>query len=179
MRHHLPFRSGTGRLAGGLAVCLAASAAWAAGAGSVPSRAAGCTDGVTTISGAAVRIWCGPAKAIVRVGAKTYRFTHGQCVKTAGFTGGKVLAVNIGMQTIPPASPKRFYFGALVEKVKPGRYLNQAVGWQVPGKGDAALVNVVVVGKGLRTGSFRGTTTVEVKGSPTPKKIPVSGSWTC
>jgi hypothetical protein len=161
-----------------LALCLAAAAVWAGGSAGTLSRPH-CTSGPTTIDGADAHAWCGPAKATVHVAGKTYHFAHGLCQKTEGFSkGSKVLSVNIGTQTLPPPAPKSSYFGLLTDKAKGGTYIDQAVSWQVPGKGFAAFTNKVVVSKTLRKGTFSGKASVRING--TVKDVGLTtGSWTC
>lgn len=167
------------RVAAVSALCLAVAGVWVATSAGTPSRPAGCTPGPTTLGGADVRVWCGPAKATVKVAGKTYHFTQGLCQKVEGFTKGtKVLAVNIGTQTIPPAAPKSSYFGVLTDKAKGGTYTNQAVSWQVPGKGFASLTNKVVVSGNLTKGSFTGKASTRAGGKVTYVGL-ATGSWTC
>ncbi len=167
------------RAAATLAVCVAAAGLWAAGSSGAPARLAACTPGPTTIGGAYARVWCGPARATVHVAGRTYHFTHGICQVTEGFTkGSKVLAINIGTQTLPPANPKASYFGLLTDKAKSGVYRDQAVGWQVPGKGFAALTNRVLVGKSLRKGSFSGKASVRINGKVRDVGV-ATGTWAC
>jgi hypothetical protein len=165
------------RLVPVLAFSLAAGA-FAGSSGGAPSRLA-CTAGPTTIGGAAAHAWCGPAKATVRVAGKTYHFSHGLCQKAEGFSKGtKVLAVNIGTQTLPPSAPKSSYFGVLTDKAKAGIYHGQAVSWQVPGKGFAELTNKVVVGANLKKGTFRGQASMRINGKIKDVGV-ATGSWTC
>lgn len=150
------------------------------GSATAPAHPVACSAGVTQLKGEDVRVFCGPARATVRFAGKTYRFTNGLCEKTPG-TGLGALAVNIGIQALPPSTPRKFfYFGVALEKAKGGTYRNQAVGISVPGtRGLSPLVNRVTVSADLKRGSFTGTTTVQVKGRLLPKKVPISGSWRC
>lgn len=152
---------------------------WVGGSTGAPSRALACTPGPTTLGGADARVWCGPAKATVHVSGRTYHFAHGVCQRTEGFSkGSRVLAVNIGTQTLPPAAPKASYFGVLADRAKGGTYRNQAVSWQVPGKGFAALTNTVVVSSTLRAGSFSGRASVRIDGRIRDAGL-AKGSWSC
>jgi hypothetical protein len=74
-----------------------------------------CTPGVKTINGTQVRVFCGPAKATVRVqigtkAAKTYSFKNGQCDRYP-----KYFDVNIGFASLG-AKTKLPYFGLLMGK---------------------------------------------------------------
>ena len=83
----------------GLAGCVAASTA-------VASRA-GCTPGVISFGGVQARVFCGPAKATVKVGGKTLSFTGGSCERTS-----KYLTVNVGTVVLGTTTKKKpDYFG--------------------------------------------------------------------
>jgi hypothetical protein len=174
-------RPGSARLprsAAAVALGLAVAGIWAGGSAGEPARA-GCTSGPTTIGGADAHAWCGPAKATVHVAGKTYHFSHGICQKTEGFSkGSMVLSVNIGTQTLPPSAPKASYFGVLTDRAKGGTYKDQPVGWQVPGRGFAALTNKVVVSKTLKKGTFSGQASVRLNGKVKDVGL-ATGSWTC
>ena len=90
-----------------------------------------------------------------------------------------MLSVNIGTQTLPPSAPKSSYFGVLTDKAKGGTYTDQAVGWQVPGKGFAALTNKVVVSANLKKGSFKGNASVRINGAKIKDVGVATGTWTC
>ncbi len=167
------------KLVAALVVSLAAVGAYAGGSAGGLARSSGCTAGPTTLSGATARVWCGPARAIVHVAGKTYHFRHGLCLRTEGFTkGSKVLAVNIGTLTLPPAAPKSSYFGVLTDKAKAGVYHDQAVSWQVPGKGFAVLTNKVVVSGSLKKGTFSGQASMRINGKVKDVGV-ATGTWTC
>jgi hypothetical protein len=141
-----------------------------------PASRAACVPGPGTLGGASIQRFCGPAKALVRVGGKTYRFSGGACTVQEGFKKGeKTIAVNIGTLTLPPATPKTRYFGALIEGTKAGTYRNQAVSWELPGKRFGVLTNKVVVSSARsKKGSFTGKAS-----SGGRAQRPARGSWTC
>ncbi len=170
-------------LAVALAVSLTAAAVRVGNSPATPSRG-GCTEGVTTLKGVDVRVYCGPARATVKFAGKTYHIRNGRCQKASGGGFGIAFVVNLGIQQLPPpaaSAPAKFsYFGVGLEKAKGGTYKNQAVGISVAGKPNLSpLENRVVVSKSLKKGSFTGTTSRHVKGKLLPKKVPISGSWTC
>ena len=137
---------------------LVATLAWTAQA---PARPA-CTAGVQTIGGATVRTFCGPAKATLRLGARTYVFTGGECARS-----GNKLAVNIGTITLGP-SPKSRYFGVLVSgATHDGTFPNQIVSWQFPGKGGGLAGGKVTLSGGQTKGTFAGPVTSGGGGSGT------------
>lgn len=83
----------------GIAGCVAASTA-------VASRT-GCTPGVISFGGVQARVFCGPAKATVKVGGKTLSFTGGSCERTS-----KYLTVNVGTVVLGTTTKKKpDYFG--------------------------------------------------------------------
>lgn len=45
-----------------------------------------CTPGVRSIAGVPARVFCGPAKASVKVGSATYAFAGGGCLKQPRFS---------------------------------------------------------------------------------------------
>ena len=63
------------------AAALAAALAVAALAASAPAQGT-CTPGVVTSGSVSYRMFCGPAKAKVKVGSKTLSFTGGECTRT-------------------------------------------------------------------------------------------------
>ncbi len=171
--------SGTVRLVWMVALCAAAGALPGSSAAEVNTQA-GCTQGPTTVGGASAHAFCGPAKATVHVAGKTYHFRQGTCLKSEGFTkGSKVLSINIGTETLPPAAPKRAYFGVLLDKAKGGTFTDQAVSWQLPSRGFAVFDNKVVVAATLKKGSFSGTATMRVKNGKLKNVGLATGTWTC
>jgi hypothetical protein len=170
--------SGAARLVWTLALCAAAGAL--PGSSAAVTTQAGCTQGPTTVGGASAHAFCGPAKATVHVAGKTYHFKQGACLKSEGFTkGSKVLSINIGTETLPPAAPKRAYFGVLLDKAKGGTFTDQAVSWQVPGRGFAVFNNKVVVAATLKKGSFSGKATMRVNNGKLKEVGLATGTWTC
>jgi hypothetical protein len=132
---------------------LAASAAiLGALAASAPAgaRTAGCTPGVRTVDGSMARVFCGPAKATVHVGAKTFSFSSGACERSGG---GYV--VNIGTFFAGTTTSTRPYFGLLIEKPKAGTYARQTLSFRSGGVSRSAFVSVTL--KTLRGGTFSGS----------------------
>jgi hypothetical protein len=98
------------RIAGVLVLIAACAlgAGLAASAGAAPARVS-CTPGQSTIDGHSAMTFCGPAKATVHVGGKTYAFSGGSCTKT-----GKYVNVNIGTVVLGAAKQKQPYFSVLI-----------------------------------------------------------------
>lgn len=132
---------------------LAASAALVcalAVSASAGARTAGCTPGVRTVDGSPARVFCGPAKATVHVGAKTLSFSSGACERSGG---GYV--VNLGTFFAGTTKSTRPYFGLLIEKPKPGTYARQTLSFRSGGVSRSAFVSVTL--KTLRGGTFSGS----------------------
>ena len=83
---------------------LTATAAPASLAG--PARSA-CMPGLTSFGGTQARVFCGPAKATVKIGGKTLSFKGGSCERTS-----KYLAINVGTVVLGTTTKKKpDYFG--------------------------------------------------------------------
>jgi hypothetical protein len=118
--------------------------------------AASCTAGTKTIAGRPSHTFCGPARAAVVAGSKTFRFTGGACTRsTALFT------VNIGTLAISKtanAKPGKLpYFGVVITPGDSGVHLSQAVSWISGGKRYSVLSNRVTLAASLKKGTFKGT----------------------
>lgn len=155
-----------------VAVCAAALAA-AVGAG---PAAAACTAGVHPYGGVQARTFCGPAKATLKLGGKTYTFAGGQCER-----GPAYLTVNIGTVVLGTTSkPKPEYFGMTVGKApivggtpakKDGTYVPQALT-----ANHANVSYVILQAKVTLAGSrTKGTFT----GAPLGKSGTATGSFSC
>jgi hypothetical protein len=145
------------------AALLAALVAALAASAPAGARTAGCTPGVRTVDGTPARVFCGPARASVHVGAKTLSFSNGACERSGG---GYV--VNIGTFFAGTSKSTRPYFGLLIEKPKPGSYARQTLSFRSGGVSRSAFVSVTL--KTLRGGTFSGS----VFGGPR-----VTGTFTC
>ncbi|HJX47359.1 MAG TPA: hypothetical protein VJ375_05900 [Gaiellaceae bacterium] len=78
----------------------------ASASSSMPSRSS-CTPGVIDLGGVKARVFCGPAKAAVKVGGKTLSFKGGSCERTS-----KYLAINVGTVVLGTTTKKKpDYFG--------------------------------------------------------------------
>lgn len=150
-----------------LTLALAACFAGFASSGTtMPATSTACTPGVKTIAGKTARIFCGPAKATVRLGARTITYQQGECS-----LGGGGFAANIGT-VIPGATrQKQPYFGVFVERATPGKYPRQTITFAHAGRVEAVYPNTLTLAKGLKAGTFEG----RLLGSGRP----VSGSFTC
>src|SRR5262249_62348585 len=127
-----------------------AALAWTAQA---PARPA-CTAGVRTSSGVTYRTFCGPAKATVHVGGKTYMFSGGSCDTTS-----PAFQIHIGTIPLPPGKPKYRYFGIAVFTKHDGTFANQAISWQFPNGMHGSLYRAKIVLRGGRAkGTFSGVT---------------------
>ena len=80
--------------------------AWTAASTATALRA-GCSPGVITFGGVQARLFCGAAKATVKIGGKTLSFKGGSCERTS-----KYLTVNIGTVVLGTTTKKKpDYFG--------------------------------------------------------------------
>lgn len=134
----------------------------------------------STVGGATIHTYCGPARATVTFGGKTHTFKGGRCGLTTGSLKG--WALGIGKYTAPPAKPKFRYFGvAFVGTPKPGVFR----------KGEY-IVTIHLAGKSYSViGSPLGTPAMTTKVTKGAKKgtfsgrlngtggAPISGSWSC
>lgn len=147
----------------------------AVGVAAVPA-AAGCTAGVHPFGSVMARTFCGPAKATVTVGGKTFTIAGGQCER-----GPAYVAVNIGTVVLGTTTKKKpDYFGVVVGKApivggtpatKDGTYTPQALAAVHAGR-SYALVGAKMTLKGNRT---KGTFTGSAFGSGGK----VTGSFSC
>jgi hypothetical protein len=150
-----------------LALALAAGALVAP---ATSGAASGCATGLTTIGGKKAHRFCGPAKATATVGAKTFRFTGGDCAATS-----LAFSVNIGTVVTDPvanAKPAKVpYFGLTVAPGVSGVHIGQAITWVSGGKRYSVFNNTATLAKGFKTGSFKGTLY--------PGGSKVSGTFSC
>ena len=135
-----------------------------AGSSSPSSAVVPCST--TTVAGATVQNWCGPAKATVELAGKTLTFKGGVCgVVPGGLGDGKSWALNIGKVTIPPAKPKFPYF-SVAGRSKAGTYAKGEflITFALRGKFDRSSVGPgwglpwtkVTIVSGGKKGSFSG-----------------------
>jgi hypothetical protein len=147
-----------------------------AGSEGAPTSTPGCKN--ITVDGATVVVYCGPAKATVQTGGKTYSFVGGKCQQSVGFW-----TLLVGKQTLPPAKPKfpSFQAAAKVAKTKAGTYTKgeYTLSFQLPGKdvvisaGNPYLkTGSVTVTAGARKGMFVGVDALKTSRH-------ISGSWSC
>ncbi len=157
----------------------AAAAALVAGAtaSATPARHA-CTPGVRNVNGVLSRVFCGPARASVKLGGRTLVFTNGACERTARY-----FDVNIGIVTLGQTSkPRPAYFGIVV-----GRVPGAPPGVPAAGKDGVYTAGVTLAlvsgGRGvltvrptvtLKSGRTRGTFAAK-----TAAGAAVSGSFSC
>jgi hypothetical protein len=118
-------------------------------------------------------VFCGPAKAIVKLGSKTFTFANGECDHETQY-----VSVNIGTVMLGAATKKPNYFGLDVGRVggsgspakKDGTFKASILSFDYGGKGNIAG-NIVVTLTANRT---RGTFTAEAFTGGT-----IRGSFSC
>jgi hypothetical protein len=161
-------------------LALAASAAALAMTATAAPRRAACTPGPTKVGGKDAMVFCGSAKATVKVnGVKTLTIKNGTCTKTS-----KYFNVNIGTEVYTDLKQKQGYFAILVGQYpgapsgskaagKDGTYSSGLIAAKGNGKSYTGDTKVKITLKNNRTaGTFSGV------GHFTPN-LKVSGSFTC
>ena len=121
----------------------------------------------TKVRGQEAIKFCGPAKAVVRVGSKTVRFSGGECRVVGGH-----FTINIGTSVGATfKGPRPDYFGMTTQTAKAGKQRAPAIAITFGGKGTALWKQSAVLARGLKRGTFTGKVFF--------KTTPVSGSFTC
>ena len=152
----------TGRVTAGLLGAVLALAL-AASVGAAERRAS-CTPGIVEFGGVTARVFCGPAKATLKVGSKTLRFSGGVCERRKAY-----LAVNIGTVVLGQTTKRKpDYFGLDVgaypgagkkPATRDGTYRGGVIAADFGGKaylvrGDTARITLTA---GRTRGSFKST----------------------
>ena len=152
----------------GLAVALAVGASGHAGA-----RRAACTPKPTTVGGKPAKILCGPARATVQYGGKTYKFSGGTCSKV-GFWN-----LYIGTKVTGGASPHLFF--AFGEVKRDGTYpLSKfEAGFQEKGVAYDLHNGTVTLSGKLTKGTFKGGSIIFGNGRAGTPGQSMSGSFSC
>jgi hypothetical protein len=137
--------------------------ATAVNAGVGSASAAKCVPGVQAVGASYIRVFCGPARALLVVAGRTYRFRSGECFRSKDFTN-----VNIGTYTVSGAPLGRYL--RVVGPSRDGTTRKGSVSWQLPGILDGiGGARLTLEAKGTR-GSFSGRTR---------SGIPARGSFDC
>ncbi len=129
-------------------------------------------------------VFCGPAKAIAKVGSKVYSFDGGSCIRTS-----KYFNLNLGTEVLSGPKQRYSYFAILVGAYpgalpgtkaasKDGTYGGGLVtvlwrggkAYVLNGAGDRKVK--VTLKKGRTAGTFSGTTFLE-------PHVKVTGSFSC
>lgn len=116
-------------------------------AGTASARPAACTAGMTKVKGVQARVFCGPATATVKIGAKTLSFRNGACSKTSQY-----VTVNIGTIALGPVKAKPNYFGLNVGKLFGSR---QSAGHDGNYKGGVVAVDFAGSGYAVRSDTVK------------------------
>lgn len=154
---------------GALLLCTAAALAATASAGAAIRHADACKAGVHVVGKTVYRVFCGPASASVKIGAKTQSFHHGSCLNAGA---ANVFTISIGTLAISQGKTRYRYLGLTVPSARrDGVYHRAVVAWAYAGK-RYTLYNVTVRLAGKRT---RGTFSGRIVG----KRETVRGSFHC
>jgi hypothetical protein len=148
-----------------LAAVVAACAVWVAPSAGTP---AACDPGQKVVKGTSLYVYCGPARATVKVGGKTYRIFGGKCKR---MPLAKLYVVDVGIITIAGSKPTARYLGIRSKRLTPGTTRSAGIAVQVARRAYNVAPSVVKVAKGMRSGTFSGDA-LGPAGA-------VSGSWTC
>lgn len=138
----------------GVGLALAAVlAAVASGGGAASSGVSACRPGPKMVRGARVVVFCGPARATVKLGRTKLAFRHGSCVR--GVNGA--WAINVGTVTLPPRRPRFKHFGITIGRLRgPGKYKKAAIGFQWRGRTYGVTGSVVTIKGRVSSGTFTG-----------------------
>lgn len=147
--------------------------------GSLSTAEAACTPKRTTVNGHPATVECGPAKATVHYGGKTFTFSAGTCKRTNAPFPAVAFSLYIGTKVTVGASPHLFF--AFGDIRRDGTYTpaNLNVGFQEKGVAYSLRDGKTTVSAHLRKGAFRGNTVVFGKGKLGAKGKPMWGSFTC
>lgn len=130
-------------------------------------REATLTTGVFRRGGTAYATFCGPGRAVVRLGGKSFAIQGGHCGAP-----GSLRLVAFGVIANGPLYPGATGISIVLKPgEQPGRVNVTDSIIQVAGL-DVAPTGTAVVAKGLDSGTFRLVTRGSVQ-------TPVTGSWTC
>ncbi len=148
-----------------LAATAAAFVVWVA-----PSAgtSAACDPGQRVVKGTSILVHCGPARATVKVGGKTYKIFGGKCKLTRE---ARLYVVDVGIATIAGSQPTARYLGIRSQRLTPGLTRSAGIAVHAGRKAYSVAPSVVKVAKGMRSGTFSGDA-LGPRGA-------VSGSWTC
>jgi hypothetical protein len=130
-------------------------------AATTASAATACNAGVHPFGDVSARTFCGPARATLVVGGKTFRFRGGVCERGAAY-----ISLNIGTVVLgTTAKPRPEYFGMNVGKVPlfggtpathDGTFPAGLVTGRHLGKGYSLLQATVTLAGGRTHGTFKG-----------------------
>ena len=143
----------------------AACVVWVSPSAGTP---AACDPGTRVVEGTTIYVYCGPARATVKVGGKTYRIFGGKCKR---MREAKLYVVDVGIITVAGGKPTARYLGIRSKRLTPGTTTTAGIGVQVAKAAYNVAPNVVKVGNGMRSGTF--------SGDALGRAGRVSGSWTC
>jgi hypothetical protein len=162
-----------------MAICLSAGLAAGGHARPLQPKRAACTVKHTTIGGHSAVVECGPAKATVRYGGKTFKFSGGTCKRTSAPFPAVAFTLYIGTRVTGAASPHLFF--AFGDVKRDGTYTTAdfEVGFQEDGVAYSLHKGKTTVSRRLRQGTFSGGTVIFGKGKLGAKGKAISGAFTC
>jgi hypothetical protein len=116
-------------------------------AGGASPDANGCSQGPRTIGGTEVYVYCGPGRATVRTGGRSFAIARGSC----GWRRARALyVVNIGIRTTGKGTSRTRYLGIRTPHRRPGTYGDAGVEIQVKGEEITLGPSTMTIAKDLR-----------------------------
>lgn len=160
-------------------VCLVVALAGSGQARVLQPERTTCTPKHTTVAGHPAIVECGPAKATVHYGGKTFTFSAGTCKRTSAPFPAVAFTLYVGTKVTGAGSPHLFF--AFGDIKRDGTYTtaNLEVGFQEKGVAYDLHDGKTIVTGHLRRGAFSGGTVLFGKGKLGVKGKPISGTFTC
>jgi hypothetical protein len=108
--------------------------------------------GTEVVNKAAIRIFCGPAKATVHAGGVTSKRSNGACYKAPGS-----VTLGLGKYSVAPYTPIAAGLLLVIPAPKDGRYSNAFLTLLSKGKSSVATKVKAVLSDNRSRGTFSGT----------------------
>ena len=127
-----------------------------------------CKPGEREVGGTTLQFHCGPGRATVRTGGRSFQIIGGTC----GWRPAAALyMVDIGIKTLGPAKPTARFLEIRTAHKRPGTYDNVGIAFQVGRKQYSLGRSKVTIAKDLKHGTFSG---LFLFGTGSAR-----GSWSC
>jgi hypothetical protein len=156
------------------AVLASVAAACVLAAGAAPASAQTCPH-PGTVNGQSVLIYCGPAKATVKLGATTFKLTNGLCKKAVGNFYLSFGAVVTQQTKHAPDSFLVIAGSSAKPATHDGSYSGTTVMMTRSGKSYLADALTLILSHGTKAGTLSGT----IEPTSTSGKLAFHASFTC